>query len=91
MFHATSGNAGSNDDYGIVPWAGISAGNPSQLYARNSMTFTFDLDVTISESDFSNVSVSYGSDGQTVLAAVPEPAGLAVVAVGILGLLRRTR
>lgn len=91
VFHAGSGTAGANDDYGIVPTAGITAGNGGNLYARNSMTFTFNLSSTFSESDITGVRVSYGSGGQTVLTSVPEPASMAAISVGLLGLIRKKR
>lgn len=86
VFWAGNAMAGANDDYGLVPTAGITVGSPSNVYVNNSVTFTFTLSSAISESDIENVMVSYGSDGQTV---VPEPATLAALGIGALGLLRR--
>ena len=87
VFHGGSGVAGANDDYGLVPTAGITSGNSSSVYANNSMTFTFDLSSAISESDINGVVVTYGSDGSTVL--TPEPATLGALAIGAIALLRR--
>lgn len=81
--------AGSNSDYGIVPILGITAGNTSNVYVNNALRFTFDLPGTISESDISNVWVSYGSSGDTIL--TPEPASMAALALGAVALIRRRR
>jgi hypothetical protein len=89
VFHGVNATAGANDDYGIVPTGGITAGNTSNLYARDSMTFTFDLDSEISVRDLSNVTVSYGSGGSTVL--TPEPATMAILGLGAFGLIRRRK
>jgi hypothetical protein len=91
VFHAGSGTAGANDDYGLVPTAGMTAGNGTNLYIRNSATFTFVMNHTISENDIRNVKVSYGSAGQTVIRNVPEPASLATLALGAVALIRRRR
>ena len=58
VFHGGTANAGANDDYGLVPTAGITAGNNTNVYARNSMTFVFDMDRTITESDIQNAYVT---------------------------------
>lgn len=89
VFHGGSASGGANDDYGIIPTLGQTAGNMTNVYANNSMTFTFDMSAPISEGDIYDVFVSYGSNGQTVL--VPEPATLGALAVGALALLRRRR
>jgi hypothetical protein len=81
--------AGGNSDYGLVPTAGIVVGNTSNVYVNNSVTFTFTLSSAISESDIQNVMVSYGSGGETQL--VPEPATIAAIGIGALGLIRRRR
>lgn len=89
VFHGGTGAGGGNDDYGLVPTSGITVGSNTNVYANNSMTFTFDLSSSISESDIVGVSVSYGSNGTTVL--VPEPASLGVVAAGLIAILARRR
>ncbi|MCE9559591.1 MAG: PEP-CTERM sorting domain-containing protein [Armatimonadetes bacterium] len=92
LFHAGSGTAGANDDYGIVPTLGITVGNGSQPYARRAMVFTFVLPTTISESAIVAKGVSYGSNGQTVLPAiVPEPGSMVALALGSIVLIRRRR
>lgn len=89
VFLGTEAEAGANSDYGLVPLAGINAGNFTNVYVNNSVTMTFNLSSSISESDISNVMVSYGSDGTTQL--VPEPATLAALGLGSLALLRRRK
>jgi hypothetical protein len=89
VFQNGTGTGGANDDYGIVPTLGITVGSNTNVYANNSMTFTFDLSSTISESDIVGVSVSYGSNGTTVL--VPEPASVGAIAAGLIAMLARRR
>lgn len=89
VFHGGTGTGGGNDDYGLVPTLGQTAGNGSNVYANNSMTFTFDLSSAISESDIHDVYVTYGSAATTTL--TPEPATFGALAVGALALLRRRR
>jgi hypothetical protein len=89
VFHGGSAAAGANSDYGIVPQDGIVVGSPSNVYVNNSVTFSFTLSSAISESDISNVLVTYGSSGTTQL--VPEPATLGALAIGAVALLRRRR
>ncbi len=93
MFHGGNASAGANDDYGLVPLLGMTAGNTSNLYIRNSATFTFNVNATFGVGDIQNVRVSYGSAGQTVInaAAVPEPGTIAVLGLGVLAVLRKRR
>jgi len=88
-FWSGTAMSGGNSDYGTVPTAGITVGSTSNVYINNSVTFTFTLSSAISESDIENVMVSYGSGGETQL--VPEPATMAAIGIGALGLLRRRR
>lgn len=89
LFHGGDVMAGANSDYGLVPVLGISAGNFTNIYVNNSVKFTFDLGHGITEDEISDVWVSYGSSGDTVL--TPEPATFAALALGGLALARRRR
>jgi len=89
VFHGGTGTGGANDDYGLVPVAGITVGSNDNVYANNSMTFTFDMSDECDVNDISGVFVTYGSNAATVL--VPEPATMGALAVGALALLRRRR
>lgn len=86
-----NGNMG-NDHYGLVSSTGTSggAGITNGVYVRDSVQFSLtNMNVTFSEADIRNVAFSWGSAGQTQ--GVPEPATLAILGVGALGLLRRAR
>jgi hypothetical protein len=82
VFHNINASASANSDYGMVPTAGITVGNSSNVYVNRSITYTFDLSFAISENDIRNPLVSYGSGGETEL--TPEPASLAIITIGLL-------
>lgn len=91
QFHGGNVMAGANDDYGLVPTLGITVGSPSNLYMRNSATFTFTVNSTFSESDIRNVRVSYGSAGQSVIQSVPEPTTMSALTLGLAAAVRNRR
>jgi len=84
------GGSPSNADYGLVPTAGTSLGNP---YVKNSMTFTLNLPVsyTLTASSISNVWFQYGSDTSEFFANVPEPGSIAALSIGLAAFLKRRR
>lgn len=88
LFEGGSASAGANDDYGIIPTLGITAGNFTNVYVNNALTFevVFDDDILC---DVLNVYASYGSNGQTVI--TPEPATMAALGLGALAMLRKRR
>lgn len=88
-FSGVEHTSGANSDYGLIPLSGIIAGNFTNVYVSNSVTFTLEMGSSFSESDIGNVMMSFGSDGSTQL--VPEPATIGALAIGALALLRRRR
>lgn len=88
LFEGGSASAGANDDYGIIPVLGMTAGNSSNVYVNNALTFEFVFDDAI-VCDVLNVHASYGSNGQTVI--TPEPATMAAIGLGALAMLRKRR
>lgn len=88
VFEGGSASAGANDDYGIIPTLGINAGNMTNVYVNNALTFEFVFDDAIL-CDVLNVSASYGSNGQTII--TPEPASMAALGLGALAMLRKRR
>lgn len=88
LFEGGSASAGANDNYGIVPILGITAGNSTNVYVNNALTFELVFDGNI-ECDILNVYASYGSNGQTVI--TPEPATMAALGLGAIAMIRKRR
>ncbi len=89
----SGGGSPNGDDYNLISAAGHE--NQPQLNSiplvQDTMVFTFNL-ASFDESDVSNVKFHYGSDlGDPTIESVPEPATLAMLGMGALGLLRRRK
>jgi hypothetical protein len=84
------GTAQQGIDYGLVPAAGTTLGEP---LVKDSMTFTLNLpgSYTLTEDSISNVWFQYGSNVDEYFFNVPEPTSMIALGLGALGLAARKR
>lgn len=89
------GNAGSSmaDQYSIASAAGTAGSANNFPVVNNSLTFTLLFNAPVDVNQIDRVGFSFGSGSQTngTSTAVPEPASMAVLAMGAAALIRRRK
>lgn len=95
----TRGNASAN--YGLIATGtSLAHGFPRFPYIENSLTFTFSGALGLTDSQFTNVHLLFGTDGTGVITppppevnihSTPEPGTLALAAMGGVGMLFMAR
>lgn len=89
--------SGAGADYGVVsagtyPQSGGGPGNPNKYpLADDSLVLTFTSNVSLAGLTISDVRLLFGTSGEGILMAVPEPASWLLAATAAMTLLRRRK